>query len=109
MCVLRYSNLVCLQKSAKSATACVNGTDASRRSGCRWLKYGNNLAAMRPWLLRLAEASDERTQRLFSPDIRIQTVLAVGKAAGVPPPRGDAKYPVLNAALQVRCADCQLT
>jgi hypothetical protein len=73
--------------------------EAGSRLMCSWLKYGSNLAAMRPWLQRLTDDSDKHTQRLFSPDIRIQTVLAVERAASAPPPVGDAVYPALYAAL----------
>jgi hypothetical protein len=66
----------------------------------RWLKHGNNLSGMRPWLYRLADEDDEYTQTLFCPDLRIQTVLAVEKASKIPLPRGDAAYPTLNEMLQ---------
>lgn len=67
---------------------------------CRWLKNGNNLSGMRPWLYKLADEEDGYVQTLFCPDIRIQTVLAVEKAARIPPPKGDQGYPLLNDALQ---------
>ena len=66
----------------------------------RWLKNGNNLSGMRPWLYKLADEEDGYVQTLFCPDIRIQTVLAVEKATRIPPPKGDPGYPLLNDALQ---------
>jgi hypothetical protein len=55
---------------------------------------------MRAWLSQLCDESNGYIQTLFCPDIRIQTVLAVEKAAKIPLPKGDPGYPALNEALQ---------
>ena len=60
---------------------------------------------MRPWLTCLATATDEHTTSLFSPDVRIQAVLAVEKASKLAAPKGDMTYTLLYEALQV-CSYC---
>lgn len=55
---------------------------------------------MHPWLQRLSDADDRHTQHRFSADARIQTMLALERAASTPPGRDSTRYPALYIAMQ---------